>query len=238
MPTTALDLPMPGMLPPNERRRASEVVRLTLACIEQALQSSPFPVDTLRSVFATDEGTGDVCQKMLESLATTRQLSPLLFTNSVHNAPSGYFSIATRNRQSATVVSLGLESFCSGLICAASEATTLHQPVLLVSYDAAMTPPIDELLPLIEPVATAWVLSEHAANAEPPALGAFELELGPADAAQATPLPGWLPPRWRLHSSAQALAALGLLELDGTAVQRLTMGHMLLSLRRLDPAAA
>ena len=42
--------------------------------------------------------------------------------NSVHNAPSGYFSIAYRNRQSATVVSLGLESFASGLLCAASEA--------------------------------------------------------------------------------------------------------------------
>lgn len=238
VPTAAFALPMPAMLPPNECRRASEVARLALACIEQALQSSPFPVETLRSVFATDEGTGDVCKKMLESLATTRQLSPLLFTNSVHNAPSGYFSIASRNRLSAAVVSLGLESFACGLICAVSEATVLHQPVLLVSYDAAMSPPIDELLPITEPIATAWILSERSANAQLPALGAFELEVGPSSQGQGTPLPGWLPLNWRLHSSAQALAALGLLELDCTAVQRLTMGDTLLSLRRVDLAVA
>ena len=115
------------MLPANERRRASQAVRLALACIEQALQASPFPVETLRSVFATDEGTGEVCQQMLEALATTRQVSPLLFPNSVHNAPSGYFSIAWRNRQPATVVSLGLESFASGLLCAVTEAHG-HRP--------------------------------------------------------------------------------------------------------------
>jgi hypothetical protein len=41
------------------------------------LHDSPFPAETLRSVFATDEGTGEVCQQMLEALATTRQVSPL-----------------------------------------------------------------------------------------------------------------------------------------------------------------
>ena len=137
-----LQLPSPAMLPAHERRRASQVVRLVLACIAQALHESPFPVETLRAVFATDEGTGEVCQQMLEAVATTRQISPLLFPNSVHNAPSGYFSIAWRNREPATLVSLGVESFASGLLCAVIEAAASRQPVLLVVYDPAMTPPL------------------------------------------------------------------------------------------------
>lgn len=167
------------MLPANERRRASPVVRLVLACIEQATQASPFPLETLRSVFATDEGTGEVCQQLLESLVTTRQISPLLFTNSVHNAPSGYFSIASRNRQSATVVSLGLESFACGLLCAVSEATVLQRPVLLACYDPPMSHLIDERLSVTEPTATAWIISAAEAVERPAAIGSFEISLDP-----------------------------------------------------------
>jgi hypothetical protein len=79
------------MLPANERRRASQVVRLTQACIEQALRDCPFPAGSLRSVFATDEGTGEICRQVLEAVATTREVSPLVFANSVQNAPSGLF---------------------------------------------------------------------------------------------------------------------------------------------------
>jgi hypothetical protein len=85
----------------------------------------------LRSVFATDEGTGEVCQQMLEALATTRQLSPLLFTNSVHNAPSGYFSIAGATSSRPPWSASGLESFACGLLCAVTDAIASRQPVLL-----------------------------------------------------------------------------------------------------------
>jgi hypothetical protein len=220
------------MLPANERRRASQVVRLTLGCIEQALQSSPFPIETLRSVFATDEGTGEVCQQMLEALATTRQISPLLFANSVLNAPSGYFSIAWRNRQSATVASMGLESFASGLLCAVTEAAATDQPVLLVVYDPAMTAPIDELLPVTEPTATAWILSARASTGAP--LASFTLQFDETNTALATPLPPWFPTRWAAQSSARALAALSLLDAGPDTVCRLTLGGRMVCLQRSD----
>src|SRR5690606_23286141 len=164
----------------NERRRTSQVVRLILACIEQTLQSSPFPGDTIRSVFATDEGTGEVCQQLLGALATTRQISPLLFPNSVLNAPSGYFSIAWRNRQPITVVSQGLQSFAGGLLCAVTETVATRQPVLLVAYDPAMTSPLNELLPVTEPTATAWILSAALVPEDIELLGSFALNLEPA----------------------------------------------------------
>lgn len=232
-----LALPAPSALPPNERRRASRAVRLALACVEQAVADTPFDVSTLRSVFATDEGTGEVCQQMLETLATTRQVSPLVFPNSVHNAPSGYFSIAHRNRQPATVVSLGEDSFASGLLCALTEARATGEPVLLVAYDPALTTPLDELLPLREPLGTAWVLSATDTPVQGPVLGRGELIVAPAGDSPAAPWrPAWLPEAWTHHSSARALAALGLLAAPAGSALTLPLGglHLTLTLR---PAA-
>ena len=237
--TAALELPSPQALPANERRRASQVVRLTLACAEQALQTSPFAVAALRMVFASDEGTGEVCQQMLETLATSRQISPLLFHNSVHNAPSGYFSIGYQNRQSATSVSLGQESFASGLLCAASEAYTSAQPVLLLAYDPSMTEPMRALLPVVQATATAWII---ASGCEPAsgqaALASFELSLHAAASLAAPALPAWLPAAWRANSSAQGLVALALL--DDTQEERvceLRLGAQVLRIERVNALA-
>lgn len=231
-------VPTPAMLPTNERRRASPAVRLALACVAQALQDSPFPGEALRSVFATDEGAGEVCQQMLDALATTRQISPLLFPNSVQNAPSGYFSIAWRNRQPATVVSLGLESFASGLLCAVTEAAACREPVLLVVYDPVMTPPLDELLPVSESTSTAWVISSGMPDETVPVLGSFSMVLEPAGAQAPTEFAAWLPASWVAHSSARALAALGLLEAGPDTDLRLPLGGQMLTLRRADGAQA
>jgi hypothetical protein len=236
--TAPLVLPAPAALPANERRRASPVVRLTLACIEQALQSSPFGVETLRSVFATDEGTGEVCDQMLEVIATTRQVSPLVFPNTVQNAASGYFSIAWRNHQPATVASLGLESFASGLLCAVTDAVATGQPVLLVAYDPAMTGPMRELLPITDHTATAWILSAAPAFADVPVLGSFVLDLETQGTTPPSAMPPWLPAAWSGHSSARALAALGLLEAAEGSCFRMTVGGQLLGIRRVAEASS
>ncbi|HVE54871.1 MAG TPA: beta-ketoacyl synthase chain length factor [Ramlibacter sp.] len=232
-----LALPAPGQLPANERRRASQVVRLTLACIAQALEASPVDGSSLRSVFAADEGTGEVCQQMLEALATTGQVSPLLFTNSVHNAPSGYFSIAWRNEQPATVVSLGTESFASGLLCAATDAAATGQPVLLVACDPVMTAPLDELLPIVHGTCAAWVLSAAEDHAPDAGLGRFRMQLQPAAGAAPSALPEWMPGAWHGNSSARALAALELLDAPAGTVLRLSLGGQSLALWREGAAA-
>ena len=224
-------LPSPDVLPANERRRASQVVRLTLSCIEQALMSSPFETHLLRSVFATDEGSGEICQQMLEALATTRQMSPLLFSNSVLNAPSGYFSIGYRNRQSATALSVGLESFAAGLVCAVTEARSAGQPVLFVSYDPKMTAPMDELLPIGISTASAWVISSGIEQ-QAPKLASFSIDIADARDADPTLLPSWIPAAWSGQSNAFAFAALGLLEEREEAELRLRWNGLMLSVRR------
>ena len=228
-------LPSPQALPANERRRASQVVRLTLACAEQALCTSPYPADALHMVFASDEGTGETCQQMLEALATTRQVSPLLFHNSVHNAPSGYFSIAHQNRRSASSISLGAESFASGLLCAASEATTTGEPVLLVAYDPVMTAPLAELLPVTQATACAWIIGAAAAPAAP--IASFRISLHPA-VGNEPPSPAWMPPAWSGNSSAQGLRALALLAAPGPAHCELRLGAQRLRIERLAGASS
>ena len=231
-----LVLPAPPQLPAAERRRASQGVRLALACVAQAIEASPFAAAELRSVFATDEGTGEVCQQMLQALATTRQISPMLFTNSVHNAPSGYFSIAWQNQQAATVVSLGLESFACALLCAVTDAMASRRPVLMAVCDPAMTAPMDELLPIVHGTAAAFVISVGDVDGQPPALARFRMALQAGSAAAPSPLPAWLPPAWNSNSSARAFAALALLEQAAGTAAHFSLGGQTLSLWREDLA--
>jgi hypothetical protein len=230
-----MTLPAPAQLPAAERRRASQVVRLTLACIARALESSEIPASELRSVFATDEGTGEVCQQMLEALATTGQVSPLLFTNSVHNAPSGYFAIAWRNEQASTVVSMGLESFASGLLCAVTDSLATGQPVLLVVCDPPMTSPMDELLPVTHGSCAALILDAQA-DAAGAKLGRFCMELQPGDAGT-SPLPAWLPASWSGNASALALGFLDLLERPAGTTARISLGAQRMTLWRQEDGA-
>ena len=231
-------LPSPKALPANERRRASQVVRLSLECAERALRDSPFGVEELRTVFASDEGTGAVCQQMLQALATTREISPLVFHNSVHNAPSGYLSIGYSNRQSALSVSLGRESFASGLLCAVTEARATAQPVLFLAYDAPMPQPLQSLLPIGHATATAWVITSSDTAPGPAALGSFELSLRAAgDNEPHAAAAHWLPAEWADNSSAQGFVALALLA-DEHGACEMPLGAQRLRLARMDPRDA
>lgn len=225
-----LVVPPAAMLPAQERRRASIAVRLVLACAQEALQGCSVPASDIHTVFATDEGTGEVCQQMLEALAATRQVSPLVFSNSVVNAPSGYFSIACSNRQSSTVVSLGLESFASGLLCAVTETHARRRPVLFISYDPPMTKPMDELLCVHEAIASAWLIDGEPASQA--SLASFAVTLESRDAAGESQIAQWMPPQWVHCSSARGVEALRLVDAPAGSLARFGLGAQWLTLRR------
>ena len=109
-------------------------------------------------------------------------------------------------------MSLGQESFASGLLCAASEACTSGQPVLFIAYDPAMTQPLLELLPVVQATASAWIIASGDAPAGATALASFELSLQPSSPQVPAALPDWLPAAWAANSSALGLVALALLD--------------------------
>jgi hypothetical protein len=227
----AMQLPAPDVLPANERRRASQVVRLALGCIKQAIDASDVDASTMRAVFATDEGTGEVCQQMLQALTGTAPVSPLLFANSVLNAPSGYFSIGWQCREPASVVSSGAESFAIGLMCAASDACLYRQPTLLVCYDPTMTSPLDEVVPIYHAIGSAWLISA-ATMPSAGALATFRLAIPDAGSPLESPWPAWLPSTWRTQAAAAGLAALSLIEESvGTTLPLRTGGRAALLTR-------
>ncbi|MDB5361919.1 MAG: 3-oxoacyl-ACP synthase [Rhodospirillales bacterium] len=170
------------LLPPAERRRMTDTVKLALAIGSEAVAYAGCRAEHVPSVFASSGGDGVTIVSILEILASEqREVSPTRFHNSVHNAPSGYWSIATHSRESSTSVCAYDYSFSTGLLEAASLAVSEGRPVLLVSYDMPYPPALDAARPIFSIFGTALILSPERSGRS---LAAITLALGPGDAAE------------------------------------------------------
>jgi hypothetical protein len=167
--------PTAEVLPPAERRRCGDLVRLALHVGAEALAASGTPADDLATVFTCATGNGEVLHQICETLAgDARDLSPTRFHNSVHNAAAGYWSIATGARAPSTSLCAHQGSFAAGLVEAAVQARTDHRPVLLVAYDVPPPPPLAAVVPCTVPCGLALLVAPSAGAAT---LGAIELEV-------------------------------------------------------------
>jgi hypothetical protein len=97
-------------------------------------------------------------------------MSPTRFHNSVHNAPSGYWSIATGAMTAATSIAGFRETFAAGLLEAASQLGDGEGPLLLVAYDVAGIGPMAEVAESGVPFGCAFVLDHAAAAPQAPML--------------------------------------------------------------------
>jgi hypothetical protein len=192
--------PAPGLLPATERRRASPAVRWALAVAQQALAGRD--AAALATVFASCAGDGATTHLICEALASPQGVvSPTRFHNSVHNAPAGYWSIATRSQAPSTSVAGYEGSFAIGLVEAAVQAALERRSVLLVAYDLPFPPPMHALWPVAQPLAAALLL-------DPPGSGraAFRMALRPGGAH--TEWPAAVPEDLRSNPAALALPLL------------------------------
>lgn len=178
-------LPTPALLPAAERRRASRIVKATLAAGLQACQQAGRAAASLPCVFASSGGDGHNCHALCELLAgEDRQVSPTRFHNSVHNAACGYWSIATGATAAAQVLSAHDASFAAGLIEAMTQVAASGLPLLLVAGDSEYPEPLHAKRPIFDTSALALVLAPA-----PTAAALAELRLpcrgalaeGPAD---------------------------------------------------------
>ena len=155
-------LPPIGLLPPAERRRAGTTVRLAIAAgIEALAQAGQDPAD-MAMVFAASGGDGETIHETLAVLATSqREVSPTRFHNSVHNAPSGYWAVATGSHAPSTSLSAFDGSFSAGLLEATAQAMVEDRPVTLIAYDVPYPEPLNAVRPIGSMFAIALVLTPH-----------------------------------------------------------------------------
>jgi hypothetical protein len=153
-------LPAPTLLPVAERRRTGRVVKLALAVALEATTRAAADPARLASVFSSSGADGHNCHEVCQALALeSREMSPTRFSNSVHNAAAGYWSIATGARCASTVLCAFDASFCAGLLEALAQVAVNDEPVLLIAYDTEYPEPLRAKRPIPEAFATALVLT-------------------------------------------------------------------------------
>lgn len=107
--------PVLDFVDPAQRRRLSPMARGVLHCAGRLA-----PPGDLRVVFASRHGEAERTLALLRDLAAGVDVSPTLFSMSVHNAVPGLLSILRGNRAPSTAVAAGSETFGYGLLAAAA----------------------------------------------------------------------------------------------------------------------
>lgn len=150
----------PQLLPANEKRRATELVRLAFNVCEQLVTTADDTAINARSVFASGGGDYHIIHQICEVLTTSeRFVSPTQFHNSVHNSAAGYWSIATGSTKPSLSLSGGDHSFVAGLLEAGTTLWCDSEPVLLAVYDIVPPPPLWAKRPITQPFGCALLLT-------------------------------------------------------------------------------
>jgi hypothetical protein len=168
-------LPSPTMLPAAERRRTGRVVKVALGVALEATAAAAVDATQLPSVFSSSGSDGHICHEICQALAHPgREVSPTRFSNSVHNAPAGYWGIATGAMTEANVLCAFDASFAAGLLDAMTQVTVDRRAIMLVAYDTEYPPPLHAKRPIPDAFGIALVLSPELA---PQSLARLEVAL-------------------------------------------------------------
>ena len=153
-------IPAPELLPAAERRRASAIVKLTLATSLEAIAQAKLQDASLPSVFSFSNGDGVNCHSICEMLASDdRQISPTRFHNSVHNAAAGYWSIATGTMATSSVLCAYDASFGAGLLDAITQVVVDDTRCILMASDTDYLEPMRSKRPIPDNFGISLVLA-------------------------------------------------------------------------------
>jgi hypothetical protein len=155
-----VQLPPVENLPPAERRRVGVPIKLSMAIGFEAARNACADPAQLATVFSSYEGDCDNAHAILETLASDhREISPTRFHNSVHNAPSGYWSIATACMESSTSLCAYDATFAASLLEAATQALSSGKPCMLLAYDTVFPEPLNSVRQIPYAMGVAMVLN-------------------------------------------------------------------------------
>jgi len=141
-----------------QRRRLSPLARGCFHCARRAA-----PAGEVRMVFASRHGEADRTLAILQDLAAEAEVSPTLFSMSVHNSVPGLWSILNGSRAPFCAVAAGPASFGWGLVEAfALWAADSSGPVLYVYGDDRLPDPWADPTPRGQLHAVALLVGEPA----------------------------------------------------------------------------
>lgn len=157
--------PFATRIPDRERRRAPLHVKIAVEVAQQAVDASGFDPASLPTVFTSGMGDVKTTDLICRALAAPQKIiSPTHFHNSVHNASSGYWSIAAACHERSNAVSGFRHSFAVALLEAAILCKTEGKPVMLIACDIGTEPPLDAICPIAGPFGIALVLAPVGAS--------------------------------------------------------------------------
>lgn len=215
---TPVARPSPQLLPPAERRRCAPLVGWALTAAQEAAVASGLDPAAFALVFASSDGDGDIVHRLCTALAApAAAVSPTDFHNSVHNAASGYWSIATRSAAPSTALCAYDGSFAAGLLEAACQVHADARPVMLVAVDLPYPAPLAAHRPVRHGLAVALALARGSGLE-------ISLDGGPATP---SPLAGF-----ENNAAAASLPLLAALARPGEAVVHLPFGDGALRVRK------
>ncbi len=178
--------PKPEAISARERRRSGALINLAVQVAHEACENAQIEKSTLASVFVSSMSDTAITDYMCRKLTTSEKtLSPTKFHNSVHNAPSGYWSISAENRAPSSFVGGFDYSVGAGLLEAISQSHAAHAPVLFVAYDIANEPPFHDIQRIDESLGVAFVISGVRETGDEIASGSAQYRHTPLAAADA-----------------------------------------------------
>ena len=147
----------PDCLPRRAMRRLSPQIRLALSMAELVGESLPPDAGW---VFASCIGEGETLHVILDALRTPEMMvQPVRFQNSVHNAPSGQWTIAAGLHGPVTSIGSYDQTVGAGLLKAAMQLMLESRSIGLVCYDCPLPEPLHAVQALDFPAGAALSLS-------------------------------------------------------------------------------
>jgi hypothetical protein len=151
--------PTPRSIPARERRRAPLPVKLAVEVIEQACEMGSIEPGNVATIFSSAMGDNEITNYICSTLlGPEKLLSPTRFHNSVHNAASGYWSIAAQNRAPSGYVGAFEDSLAIAVLEAATLCVAEERPVVLAIYDVPTVAPLSDICRIEQPFGAAFVL--------------------------------------------------------------------------------
>ena len=174
--------PESSLLPPAIRRRAPLSVKMAADVMQQACEMARMEPTEMATVYSSSFGDMVLTDRICSTLNDDpRMTSPTHFHNSVHNAATGYWTIATGAQKPSNAVSAFGPPPVVCLLEAASQAVFEEMPVLLVSGEVEPPQPLGFTTSKQAPFAAAMILAADGSSVRPLAKMRISVEEGGAE---------------------------------------------------------